>query len=193
MPVTPASMPPPKVLPFVQVRDRPGAEAAIEAIFFEASGRTFTPGREHDVFRERWLGRFLVQWPELAFVLEAAPSDPSRSKPEIAGYLVGCLDNPAKSPHFSDLAYFQVFAEVCARFPAHVHINLDRRFQGLGHGQLLIEAFACVAKAAGSPGVHVVTGDGARNIGFYGRSGFGEVAKTNWNGHEIVFLGRPLI
>ena len=180
---------PPHVLPYAQVRDQPDAVGAIEAIFFEASGRTFAAGPERDAFRERWLGRFLERWPELAFVLEAA----TQLQPEIAGYLVGCLDNPAQSPHFADLAYFQAFADVCARFPAHVHINLDPRFRGMGHGRPLIEAFARAARAAGCPGAHVITGADARNIGFYAQVGFEEVARTTWNGHGIVFLGRPLV
>ena len=36
-----------------------GLMAQIDAIFFQASGRSFEPGAERDAFRERWLGCYL--------------------------------------------------------------------------------------------------------------------------------------
>lgn len=177
----------PDVVPFIDVRDDRAIVGAVEAVFFEASGRTFEPGPERDAFRERWLGRYLERWPELAFVLRAHALNR-----RIAGYLVGCLDNPAESPLFADLPYFETFAPLCARYPAHLHINLAPAFRGQGAGGLLIEAFAAVARRRGAPGLHVVTGAGARNVGFYGRAGFIEAGRTSWNGHDVVFLGRPL-
>ena len=40
--------------------------------------------------------------------------------------------------------------------------------------------------------MHAVTGKGMRNVGFYTRCGFVERATAQWNGREIVFLGREL-
>ena len=163
-----------------------GALADTERIFFEASGRAFEPGPEREAFRERWLGRFLERWPELALGLR---DDATR---HIVGYLVGCVENPALSPHFADLDYFREFAPLCSRFPAHLHINLDPDYRGRGHGQQLIEAFAGLARARGAPGMHVVTAAEARNVGFYARAGFHEAGRTQWNGRTIVMLGRGL-
>ncbi|MFM9938169.1 MAG: GNAT family N-acetyltransferase [Hyphomicrobiaceae bacterium] len=167
-------------------------EPAIEAIFFAASGRTFTTCPERLSFRERWLGRYLERWPELAFVLLASPQHGRAAEPAVVGYLVGCLDNPAQSPIFSDLGYFQDLAPECARFPAHLHINLAPSVRGLGLGGRLIEAFAAAARQAGAPGLHVVTAPDARNVGFYRRQGFVEAARASWNGKTVTMLGRPL-
>ena len=160
-------------------------EPQIDAIFFEASGRTFVTGAERDAFRERWLGRYLERWPELAFVLLTSDC-------QVAGYLVGCLDNPATNPLFADLSYFQDFAATCEQFPAHLHINLASEYRGGGLGGRLIEAFAAAASAAGAPGMHVVTSPSARNVGFYARLGFTEAARTLWTGKPVVLLGRVL-
>jgi hypothetical protein len=40
--------------------------------------------------------------------------------------------------------------------------------------------------------MHVVTGKGMRNVGFYTRLGFTERAAADWNGRTILFLGREL-
>ena len=78
------------------------------------------------------------------------------------------------------------------RFPAHLHINLARRFRNRGIGARLIEAFAEIARQAGAPGLHVVTGRAMRNVRFYERCGFVERGSTRRNGRELVFLGRQL-
>ena len=54
------------------------------------------------------------------------------------------------------------------------------------------EAFAAPERAKGSPGMHVVTGQGMRNVGFYRRNGFEEIAEAPWNGQTVVMLGRRL-
>ena len=95
---------------------------------------------------------------------------------------------------FADIGYFRTdFARLTRLFPAHLHINLDQRFRGQGIGARLIEAFAAIARRAGAPGVHAVTGRGMRNVGFYQRCGFFERGSALWNGGEIVFLGRSLL
>jgi GNAT superfamily N-acetyltransferase len=162
-----------------------GPLAEVEAIFFGASAQTFAPGPERDAFRERWLGRYLNDPGDV--VLLAMAGD------VVAGYLVGALQNPVGQARFADLGYFRDhFAEACRRFPAHLHINLAPAFRSRGIGVTLIEAFAAAAARAGAAGVHVVTGKGMRNVRFYERCGFEEVAAAPWNGREIVFLGRTL-
>ena len=163
----------------------PGLLAQVEAIFFEASGRTLTPGPEREAFRERWLGRYLLGGSDVV-LLALEGSD------RVAGYLVGALENPAEQPRFADIRYLHTdFAELCRRFPAHLHINLAPAFRSRGIGGRLIEAFA-VRAAAGAPGMHVVTGEGMRNVGFYLRRGFLPCARARWNGRMVVFLAREL-
>jgi GNAT superfamily N-acetyltransferase len=160
--------------------------AQADAIFFGTSLRTFQPGPERDAFREQWLGRYLHGGTDVVLLaLEGAD--------RVAGYLVGALEDPARSPRFADLSYFRAdFADLCREFPAHLHINLAPGYRSRGIGARLIEAFAARAADAGAPGMHVVTGRGMRNVRFYDRCGFVEQRHAAWNGGEIVFLGRKL-
>jgi GNAT superfamily N-acetyltransferase len=160
--------------------------AQVEAIFFEASGRTFAPGPERDAFRERWLGRYLDSGGDEVFLALVGGDT-------VAGYLVGCLHDPAGQARFDDIGYFRAdFAQLTRRYPAHLHINLAPAFRSRGIGARQIEAFAAAARAAGAPGMHVITGEGTRNIRFDQRCGFAEVGRTTWNGRPLVFLARSL-
>lgn len=165
----------------------PARGAQIDAIFFEASGRTFAPGPERDAFRERWLGRFLRGGTDIVLLAIAGGET-------VAGYLVGALDDPSQQPRFADIAYFaRDFRDLAQSYPAHLHINLAPAFRNQGVGMQLIEAFAARASGAGAPGMHVVTGKQARNLSFYTRCGFVPLRETVWNGNGIVFLGRDLM
>ena len=117
----------------------PDLLAQTEAIFFEASGRTFEPGGERDAFRERWFGRYLSGGSDALF-LALAPGG------RVAGYLVGAVEEPGPQPRFADISYFRTdFAELCRRFPAHLHINLAPEFRSRGIGPRLIDAFGAHA------------------------------------------------
>lgn len=156
-------------------RDQLGA--ALDAIFFEASGtKSFASEEVRAAFRERWLGRYLVQHPQWAY-LAMAPDG------TIAGYLVGAL---GEGSGFDD------FATAAQQYPAHLHINLAPHYRSQGIGAELIEAFAKDAARAGAKGMHVVTSADARNMRFYERVGFQPRARTTVNGRELVFLGRRL-
>jgi GNAT superfamily N-acetyltransferase len=160
--------------------------AQIETIFFASSNiQQFANDAERAVFRERWLGRYLDRWPEHVFVA----STPDR----IIGYLAGCLDDPATHPVFADIGYMPAFADLSQSYPAHLHINLDPAWRSGGVGTRLIDAF-CAHAQRRAPGVHVVTGRGARNVRFYERNGFRLLRTTRspWSDAEIAFLGRKL-
>ena len=157
----------------------------VDAIFFEASGRSFEPGPEREAFRQRWLGRYLEHAGDPVLLAVAGET--------VAGYLVGSLEDPAAQDRFLDLDYYRThFAARCRQFPAHLHINLAPAFRSRGIGAALIEAFAAAAAAAGVAGVHVVTGKGMRNVRFYERCGFGVLGAAPWNGREVLFLGKEL-
>jgi GNAT superfamily N-acetyltransferase len=160
---------------------------ALDAIFFEASGtKTFTSDEGRSAFRERWLGRYLRDYPEWVYL---ALDD----KNGLAGYLLGCLDDPARTPLFDDIGYFQEFRALTARFPAQLHVNLAPSARGAAIGVQLVEAFARDACTAGSPGMHAVTERGMRNVSFYERNRFHERGHVTWNGRDLVFLGRDLV
>ena len=160
--------------------------AALDAIFFEASStKAFVTPAERSAFRERWLGRYLRLDPGLAF-LALAPAD------RVAGYLVGCCDDPARTPRFDDVGYFQLLADLTVAYPAHLHVNLAPEFRGSGLGGRLVETFVASVRDRGAPGAHVVTSHSARNAGFYERHGFRRLRVFPWNGRDLVMLGRAL-
>jgi hypothetical protein len=55
-----------------------------------------------------------------------------------------------------------------------------------------IGEIAAQAASAGRSGIHVVTGERARNVRFYERNEFRPLATARWNGADVVFMGRPL-
>ena len=166
------------------------ARAEIERIFFESSAtKTFASDDARAAFQERWIGRYLAHDADHALLAVVAPGAADEM---IAGYLVGSLDDPARAARFDDLGYFKSVAEMTARYPAQLHVNLAEAWRGQGVGRALVEAFCAHARAAGAPGVHVFTGRGMRNVRFYETAGFAEVGAVAWNGSEIVMLGRGL-
>ena len=85
----------------------------LDAIFFEASGtKSFADEEARAAFRERWLARYLGQYPQWAYVAIAGDG-------RVAGYLVGALDEGSG---------FEDFAAAAADFPAHLHVNLAPHF-----------------------------------------------------------------
>jgi GNAT superfamily N-acetyltransferase len=174
------------IAPWTGTADPAALVPGLEAIFFAAAARPYPPGPEREVFRERWLGRYLSHDAKHLFVA----LDPGGG---VAGYLAGALDDPAKAPRFRDIAYFETWAHLTARFPAHLHINLAPQARNHGLGRRLVEAFCAHAAAHGAPGVHVVTAEAARNVRFYTRAGFTRQSTLPNDGKPLVFLARPLI
>lgn len=175
-----------KILRWNDVPDRSRLLPEIDAIFFESSAtKSFADDAERAQFRERWLGRYLDRYPVHAYLALATDG-------AVAGYLVGSLDDPAATPLFADIAYFRDFAALTAVYPAQLHVNLAPRSRGQGLGARLIESFVEDARRAGAKGVHVVTGRGMRNVGFYLANGFREAGSLTMGARDIVFLARSL-
>lgn len=165
----------------------PQSLGEVARIFFLASGRTtFASDAARVQFYEQWLGRYLLH--DRAHALVARVGDG-----RIAGYLVGCLDDPAQADRFDDIGYFADFADLTALYPAHLHINLDAAWRSRGIGGQLVEAFAGHASEHGAAGVHIVTGAAARNISFYRRCDFKPLRELNWQGSPLLFMGRDLV
>src|SRR6516162_6152798 len=163
----------------VRLMDEPNWQSRlspIEEIFFATSpsAKTLRPD-ERQPFKERWLGRYIAYDIESFFVAITEIST-------VAGYLAGCLDNPAHNLRFADIGYYASFAPLCDCYPCHLHINLDERYRSRGIGSALIAAFAAQAASAGRSGIHVVTGERARNVRFYEKNEFRPLATARWNG-----------
>ena len=163
---------------WTEILDKDRLTPEIDAIFFEASNtKTFASEGERAAFRERWLGKYLANEPQFAYVALAAGDAPA------AGYLVGSVSEPVGLVAFANAAW---------EYPAHLHVNLAPQFRNRGIGARLMGAFAVDALHAGAPGMHVVTSADSRNVRFYTRNGFAEVARAAVDGRELVFLGRRL-
>lgn len=160
--------------------------AELDSIFFGASStQAFASAADRIAFRARWLGDYLALNKDEVYL---ALTEEGR----VAGYVVGALADPARDPRYVELGYFRDLAPFTCNFPAHLHINVAAQHRSAGIGTQLIEAFCGHAAACGAPGVHVVTGRGMRNVAFYLRNGFAELAEAPWNGRTLVMLGRRL-
>ena len=167
-----------------EIADKDSLMPALDAIFFEASAtKSFASEESRAAFRERWLGRYLEHEPQWAYVARDARRRGRRLSRRQ-------LDDPRQSARYGDVGYFLDFAELTASYPAHLHVNLAPDYRNRGIGAELIAAFAADAAQAGAAGMHVVTGSGSRNVRFYERNGFRELARATFNAHEVVFLGR---
>lgn len=187
-----------RIVRYCEIEVTHAINAYLDSVFFEASAtKTFPDATARAAFRLRWLGNYLIHHPNEAF-LALRRDEPLAARPAgyvagcVAGYLVGALDDPASDPRQADLTYFQQLAAHTRLFPAHLHVNLAAQYRSHGVGSRLLEAFCAHATAQGSPGVHVVTGQGLRNVGFYTRNGFAPVGEAIWNGRTLVMLGRRL-
>jgi GNAT superfamily N-acetyltransferase len=158
----------------------------IDRIFFTSSAtQSFSSDEVREAFRERWLGRYLRHYPQWALVAIGPDG-------VVIGYIVASTEDPARAALFRDIAYFRDFAAVTPLYPAQLHVNLAPEWRGQGIGSRLIQAMAEALKAAGVPGVHIVTSRGVRNVRYYEANGFREVASTLWSGRDLVMLGRRL-
>ena len=174
-----------RICRYLDVAPTPELANEIDAIFFTSSNtKTFESDGARAAFRERWLGRYLTHDPNFAFLARTYDG-------KVVGYLVGSIDDPAKAARFGDIDYFGELSEQTQHYPAHLHVNVSPEFRNRGLGGRLIDRFVAEAKAAGAAGVHVVTSEGAANIGFYNRNGFADVARAG-KGGRLVFLSRAL-
>jgi GNAT superfamily N-acetyltransferase len=161
-------------------------KAGLECVFFTSSNtQVFSSDDARSKFKERWLGRYLQHDPQFAYVALSETDD-------VVGYLIGSTDDPAITPRFSDLGYVQAFGALSQNYPAHLHVNLAPHHRGGGLGAELIERFVADIRKGSVPGVHVVTTKNARNVGFYNRNGFHEIAANGVGEREVVLLARKL-
>jgi GNAT superfamily N-acetyltransferase len=172
------------MLSFVTLAERPDLRGEVERIFFEsASVREFASEAARRAFQAKCLDPYIEDMPELA-LLALLPDG------GVAGYLTGCFNSAGAARVRREVDYYGAFDAFYPAYPAHLHINVDAGRRGGGTGAALIGEFARRCRAAGVPGMHLVTAAGARNVRFYERCGFREVARLPWKGAELLFLGR---
>lgn len=72
-----------------------------------------------------------------------------------------------------DLMLHQDFPQLIESWPAHLHIDILPKYQKLGYGRLLVEAFCKAAQKQGAKGVHLIMAAANEEAGkFYTRIGF---------------------
>ena len=170
--------------------------AGVARIFRATAARWPVDAAAVRAFQDLWLDQYVRFERELVYVamrgVGPAESCAHLESSAVVGYLVGCRINPATSPRFHALTYFAAFAAACAAFPAHLHVNIDEAFRGQRIGERLLDAVCARLTNEGVAGVHVVTGRDQRNVVFYCRNGFRELARTARGATEVLFLGRQL-
>jgi ribosomal protein S18 acetylase RimI-like enzyme len=78
-------------------------------------------------------------------------------------------------------------------YPAHLHIDLLPRAQGLGYGRRMIEQVLAMLGRRGCPGTHLgLSALNTRAFGFYQHLGFHELTRASWDGDEVIYMGRRL-
>lgn len=175
-----------EIRPYLSCQPDARLMAGLDAVFFASSNtQSFADETARAAFRQRWLGRYLEHDACWAYV--ALNEDGG-----VAGYLVGSIDDPARAPRFGDLTYFTDFKALTVRYPAQLHVNLAAAHRNQGLGGRLIAAFIADLKKAAVPGVHVITGRGARNVRFYERQGFRQRGARGEGAAEVVFLARDI-
>ena len=163
---------------------------AVAAIFRATAARWPQDEAAARNFQHLWLDQFLALDRDLVFL--ACRDRPDEMTPDVVGYLVACRENPAQSARFATLDYFANFADACAGYPAHLHINLDESVRNRGIGRRLVDALCNQLCREAIPGVHIVTSTGARNERFYASAGFKPIATSPWRSGEVVFMARRL-
>lgn len=162
--------------------ERAAALAALEEIFFLSTTRTdFASAEDRAAFLRTWTGWYTGEAPQ--DILVALAEDGA-----VVGYLTGCRDSAGAAELARTIPKYEVFADLFPAYPAHFHVNVRPGWRDRGIGRLLVDGFADDCRAAGIPGVHLVTAAFARNADFYRRAGFTDAHQRG----PLLFLGRRL-
>ena len=171
---------------FIEEKDRIGAHARVKEIFFLSSySGALLVGVAREKFFDLWAGYYLEEMPEYTLLFKTESG-------KIIGYLTGCLNSAAALPLYGNCFYYRDFDGFYAEYPAHFHVNCHPKFRSRGVGKKLVQSFVSGLKQVGIPGVHLVTGKGARNRRFYERLSFIERATCQLDGRDLVLLGRDI-
>jgi ribosomal protein S18 acetylase RimI-like enzyme len=210
------SPPPP---PGTPVTIRP-ARAADRAALYEICLLTGDAGddanglyADPDLLGEVWVGPYLALAPDLAFVADDGGG--------AVGYVLGAADTaafeqaceeswwPARRARYPDAPTGTELTPdeelhrwihhpppsspaLLAEYPAHLHIDLLPRAQGLGLGRRLIDTLLAALRDRSVPGVHLgVDAANRRAMGFYDHLGFASAGRVTPTGVPAGQSGRP--
>src|SRR5262245_6091448 len=78
--------------------------------------------------------------------------------------------------------------DIARFYPAHLHMNVERKFRRIGIGQRLLETYFADLKRAGIGGIHLFCG--ADPLPFYHHSGFRTLEKSRFRDVDVFALGQ---
>lgn len=152
----------------------------VEEIFWETSARKeFANEQERRQFQHQYLDVYLSQ---IAFVAIEGE--------QVLGYIIAQQDTLASESSWA--AHLALFQDCYGQYPAHLHINCRSAAQGKGFGGQLLAALEHHLARLGASGVHLITAASARNVHFYKKYGYLEVARRPWKEVELLVLGKIL-
>lgn len=156
--------------------------SAVEEIFFlTAAIQEFKSNESRNAFKYKYLSFYLEKYADFCFV--------AKKEGVVLGY---CLGSPLTDENFySYQPHLELFSDLYESFPAHLHINLHPKAQGLGIGQLLMEEWERFVKENSlAKGLHIMTAPDARNRRFYQRLGLVVENVRIFKGHSVLFMGK---
>lgn len=120
-------------------------------------------------FSKKWIEPYRTHFSEWAYI--------AKNDDQVVGYLTGCprSENLSKDFFETEFRSLNLFSKesiekVMADYPAHLHVNFEAQFRGLGLGSRLIKNFCNDLRKQGVPGVHVMCGPDP--VRFYTNNGF---------------------
>jgi GNAT superfamily N-acetyltransferase len=160
---------------------------ATEIFFQTAKTKTLASAEDKSAFLRRWFGNYWRSQPG-AFLLAI-------DEGEAIGYLAGSLDSFAGVSRaiIGDIDYFT--SEFCAAlqaYPSHFHINVRPEYQSRGVGRGLVARFSELCRSAGSPGMHIATGEMSSAVKFYESCGFQRLTPFHAASPALAVMVRPL-
>lgn len=155
----------------------------VKEVFFEASSvQNFETSEERIAFYQKWLGLYIDQFPEYFFI--------SRDGESLLGYVIACPDSLShpelKQPEVGTIHDYE-------SFPVHLHINCHQRSRGKGVGGLLLQVLESFCREKSHKGIHLITKEGERNVGFYLKNGYQEIQSKIVGQSRLLFLGKKLL
>jgi GNAT superfamily N-acetyltransferase len=152
----------------------------IKEICCLAAAHPIEKSKQED-FSRKWIGPYRKNFPEWTYVI--------RVEDQIAGYLTGCPRNDNLPDDFFETEFrsLQLFStesveRIKSDYPAHLHINFDPDFRGLGLGSKLIQRFSEDLRK----GIHVTCGPVP--VRFYKNNGFEEIECIQGIKNQPVYL-----
>lgn len=155
-------------------------------IFFESSGiTTFKSPKHKSDFCYKYLAYYYNYHPKLFFIMLDGE--------DVLGYVCGVLNSNQCEELFHKVSHYKIFADLYESYPAHLHINCHRSSRGRGVGGKLLGHFIDkIQTNEQCNGVHIITSPKARNVHFYRKNKFSNIATRVFDQSELLMMGRKL-